>query len=124
MNSSRRSFLKLSALAVASVPFLGAIFSSKGSVAFAADADLPLAKETDEPAKSLKYCANADKPSKNCEPRKAKDKKDQFCYNCQLYTKLEGEKKASKGKCMIMPKNRVLGGGWCQSWVKNPAVQG
>lgn len=122
MSISRRSFLKYSAGIAAAVPLVSK-FLTLGN-AFAADADLPMAKETEEPAKSLKYCPNADKPSKNCATRKAKEKKDQYCYNCQLYQNPVGEKKASKGKCMIMPKNKVEGGAWCQSWVKNPAVNG
>ncbi len=122
MNSSRRSFLKITALTLASLPLAGRLLPS-GS-AKAADTDLPMAKETEEPAKTLKFCANADKPSKNCAARKAKDKKDQYCYNCQLFTKQEGDQKAAKGKCMIMPKNRVSGNSWCQSWVKNPTVTG
>jgi len=122
MSITRRSFLKYSAGILAAIPVASKVLSI-GS-AFAADAELPLAKETDEPAKSLKYCANADKPSKNCAARKAKEKKDQYCYNCQLYQNPVGDKKAGKGKCMIMPKNRVEGAGWCQSWVQNPAVKG
>jgi len=118
MNSSRRTFLKSAALALATLPVLG-----RFAPAFAADADLPLAKETEDPAKTLKYCANADKPSKSCVARKSKDKAKQYCYNCQLFTRLEGDKKAGHGKCMIMPKNRVNGGSWCQSWVQNPAMK-
>lgn len=113
---SRRSFLKGCALSFAALPFLGRL-------GFAAPAELPLLKDGEEPGKALKFCSNADKPTKLCEPRKSKDKAKQYCYNCQLYTKTEGEKKAGKGKCMIMPKNRVNGGAWCMSWVQNPAVK-
>ena len=116
MNSTRRSFLKTFAWSLAAVPLLGRL-------SFAADADLPLATDKEEPGKTLKYCSNADKPSANCAARKAKDKKNQYCYNCQLFTRLDGEKKAGHGKCMIMPKNRVNGGSWCMSWVQNPAVK-
>lgn len=122
MSISRRNFIKYSAGILAAIPFSAKVFSAGSAIA--ADADLPLAKETEEPAKSLKYCPNADKPSKNCEARKAKEKKDQYCYNCQLFQNPVGDKKASKGKCMIMPKNRVEGSAWCQSWVQNPAVKG
>ena len=120
MNSSRRSFLKTAALALAAVPFLGRLGVSTAS---AADADLSPAKEGEDPAKALKYCSNADKPSKNCDARKAKDKKNQYCYNCQLFTRLDGEKKKGSGKCMIMPKNKVNAQAWCMSWVQNPAVK-
>jgi hypothetical protein len=119
MNSSRRSFLKTAALALASVPVLGRL----GVPAFAADADMPLAKEGVDPAKALKFCINADKPNKHCEPRKAKDRKSQYCYNCQLFTRIDGDKKKGTGKCMIMPKNRVTAQSWCMSWVQNPALK-
>jgi len=120
MNFSRRSFLKSGALAVATF----AAFSRFTSLARAADTSLPLAKETEEPAKSLKFCPNADKPSKNCAARKAKDKKDQYCYNCQLFTRLNGDKKDGAGKCMVIPGKSVSAISWCQSWVKNPAMPG
>ncbi|HEY8280210.1 MAG TPA: high-potential iron-sulfur protein [Bdellovibrionota bacterium] len=113
----RRSFLKTTLLSLATLPLLGRWN------ALAAEAELPMAKEGEEPAKSLKFCTSADKPNKGCDARKSKDKAKQYCYNCQLFTRLEGEKKAGKGKCMIMPKNRVPAGGWCMSWVQNPAVK-
>lgn len=122
MSISRRSFLKYTAVTMAAIPMLARLVPFSGT-ALAAE-ELPLAKETEEPAKSLKFCPNADQPSKNCAARKAKDKKDQYCYNCQLYSQPTGDKKAGKGKCMIMPKNSVPGSAWCQSWVKNPAVSG
>lgn len=122
MSISRRSFLKYSAAMLAAIPLVAKL-APLGS-ANAAGTELPLANEAVEPAKSLKYCADGDKPSKNCAARKAKDKKDQYCYNCQLFTKTAGEKKAATGKCMILPKNSVPGQAWCQSWVKNPAVNG
>ena len=74
-------------------------------------------------AKSLKFCLNADKPSKNCAVRKAKDKKDQYCSTCQLFQRIDGEGKKGTGKCMIMPANSVTASSWCQSWVQNPAIK-
>jgi High potential iron-sulfur protein len=121
MNSSRRSFLKFGAVALASLPFLSQILGSR--VASAADADLPLAKETEDPAKSLHYTADADKPGKNSAARKDKAKAGQYCYACQLFNRVDGDKKKGTGKCMIMPKNRVQAAGWCQSWVQNPNVK-
>ncbi|MGZ3711043.1 MAG: hypothetical protein ACXVBE_04770, partial [Bdellovibrionota bacterium] len=97
MSFSRRSFLKYGVAALASTAYALRVGSPFSSTAFAAD--LPLAKETVEPAKSLKFCADADKPSQNCAARKAAEKKDQFCYNCQLFTKSSGEKKTATGKC-------------------------
>ncbi|MCO5143038.1 MAG: high-potential iron-sulfur protein [Oligoflexia bacterium] len=117
ININRRSFLKSSSIAVAGLAVSQSIFSK---FSFAETKELPLAKESDAVAKQLKYCEDADKPSKNCETRKAKDKKDQYCHGCQLYTKTAGEGKTEKGKCMIMPANLVAGKGWCMSWVKKP----
>jgi hypothetical protein len=116
MNSCRRSFLKTLALSIAAVPVLGRL-------GFAAEAELPLASDKAEPGKTLKFCPNADKPSANCADRKAKDKKKQYCYNCQLFNRIDGDKKTGHGKCLIMPKNRVNGGSWCMSWVQNPALK-
>lgn len=120
MSISRRSFLKYSAGTLVAIPLL-AKFSPWGP-AYAAD-PLPLIKDGEDPGKALKYCSNADKPTKLCDARKAKEKAKHYCYNCQLYTKVDGDKKAGTGKCMIMPKHRVQGGGWCMSWVQNPAVK-
>lgn len=122
MSMNRRSFLKVGGATLASIPMLAKLASFAGVPAYAED--LPPAKDTEEPAKSLKYCADADKPSKNCEARKDKAKASQYCYNCQLFTKGSGDGKGATGKCMIMPKNSVPGKAWCQSWVKNPAVNG
>lgn len=115
MHLSRRSFIKTTLMSLAALPLLGRL------TAFA-DAELPMAKETEEPAKALKYTSNADKAPKGS-PRKNKEKAKQYCYNCQLFTRQDGEKKAGKGKCMIMPKNRVNADAWCMSWVQNPAVK-
>ncbi len=115
MAVSRRSFLKYATLSLAALPFLGRF-------SFAAD-ELPILKDGEDPGKALKYCSNGDKPTKLCEARKSKDKAKQYCYNCQLYTKSEGDKKTSKGKCMLFPKHKVLGAAWCTSWVQSPTVK-
>lgn len=118
MQFSRRSFLKVSGISLATLPFAGSLLSSSPAQA----ADLPLAKESDPMPKSLKYCPNGDKPSANCPDRKKPEKKGQYCNNCQLYTKLKGEKEDEVGKCLLMPKNAVTGKGWCISWVKKPGT--
>lgn len=110
--------MKISGITLATLPLASSFL--KGSVAQAADAP-PLAKESDPQPKSLGYCSNADKPTKQCADRKAKDKKDQYCRNCQLYTKLSGEGKSEVGKCMLIPANSVTAIAWCKSWVKKPA---
>lgn len=117
MNSSRRSFLKIAGLTIATIPAATSLL--KGSLAQAADP--ALAKDSDAQPKALGYCSDADKPTAQCKDRKAKDKKDQYCNNCQLYTKLSGEGKKEIGKCMLMPANAVPGNAWCKSWVKKPA---
>lgn len=120
MSFSRRSFLKYGFAAAVTAAYALRI----GAPIPALAADLPVAKESDPLAKSLKYTSDADKPGPNSSARKAADKKGQYCYNCQLFTKASGEKKGAMGKCMILPKNSVPGKAWCQSWVKNPAVNG
>ncbi len=119
MNFSRRKFLKTGGVSLLAIPFAGSFLTKLSPVAEAAD--LPLVKDSDAMAKSLKYCPNGDKPTKQCSDRKAKEKKDQYCNNCQLYTKISGEKDKEIGKCMLMPKNSVHGAGWCMSWVKKPS---
>jgi hypothetical protein len=115
MNHSRRSFLKSFAVAAASLPVLGRL-------AFADE--LPLLKESDDSAKTQKFCVSADTPTKNCAARKLKDKKNQYCYNCQLFTRTDGDGKKGSGKCMILPKYRVTAASWCMSWIENPASKG
>ena len=109
---NRRNFLKIGGLALAAAPFFSSLFSSTDSQA----ADLPMCKESDPMPKTLKYCANAKKPSAACADRKKKEKADQFCHNCQLYTKIDDK----KGKCMLMTTCTVASDGWCNSWVKKP----
>lgn len=116
-STSRRNFLKLSGVALASVPFLGLWRTGEAE---AADAKVPpLAKPTDALPKSLQYCPDANKP-KECPDRKAAARKDQFCSNCQLYQALAGVDVKKQGKCLIMPAYSVNAGGWCKSWVKKP----
>lgn len=112
MHFNRRSFLKYLGLGIVSVPLLGKL------PAIAEAADLPMAKETDAQAKSLKFCSNADKPSKACVDRKKPEHKDQYCNGCQLFTKISGDGKTAVGKCLLMTKYTVPGNGWCSSFVK------
>lgn len=114
MQVNRRSFLKISGLSLAALPFASSLF--RGAPAYAAD--LPMAKETDAMSKSLKYCHDAKKPTAACADRKKKEKADQFCHNCQLFTKLDDK----KGKCMLITNAAVASDGWCNSWVKKPGT--
>jgi len=114
MQINRRSFLKLTGISLAALPFASSLFSPPPARA----ADLPMAKETDPMPKSLKYCSNAKKPTAHCADRKKKEKADQFCHNCQLFTKLDDK----KGKCMLITGAAVAYDGWCNSWVKKPGT--
>jgi hypothetical protein len=118
MNSSRRSFLKTGLLALASLPILGRLTP----LAHADDAALPFADPKQDPAKTLKFCENAEKPAK-CEIRKDKAKKDQFCMNCQLFQRLSGDGKKGDGKCLVMVGKKGHANAWCNSWVQNPAIK-
>ena len=113
---NRRFFLKTALLSLLALPFLGRL-------GFSADAELPFLKDGEKPGDVLDFTADADKPGKKSAARKAKDKSKQYCYNCQLFTKLDGDKKKATGKCMIIAKHRVHGNGWCKSWVQNVNVK-
>ena len=118
MGHSRRKFLRAAALSLASLPLFAGL--GRISTAFGADADLPPVKPDDSTAKSLSFCLDADKPTAQCAVRKSKDKKDQYCRGCQLYTKVKGEGKKELGKCLVMSTGLVPANGWCNSWVKRP----
>lgn len=121
LDQSRRSFLRIGGLTLATLPFAGSLLSGLTSGGEAYAADLPACKESDASAKALKYVEVADKAAKGS-PRAAADKKDQFCHGCQLYTKLSGEGAAERGKCLVIPKCSVSHHGWCMSWVKKPGT--
>lgn len=120
---NRRNFIKCVAASVAAIPVLHGVSMLGSKVALAADK--PQLPESDPFAKSIKYCADADKAAKAksgaCPARKEKDRATQYCRNCQLYTKESGEGAKEVGKCMIVQGKSVNGGGWCMSWVKKPA---
>ena len=114
MRIHRRAFLKYGGLGLLSLPLLGRF----GTTIASAEDALPLVKETEKQAQALKFCENADKPSKACPQRKEPARQEQYCHNCQLFTKLSGEGKKAEGKCLLMPKNKVMGKSWCASWIK------
>ncbi|MCO5143595.1 MAG: high-potential iron-sulfur protein [Oligoflexia bacterium] len=118
MKLNRRDFIKWTTISAVAIPLAHQLGGNSFS-ARAADG-LPLIKEDDPMAKNLKYCENADKPTKQCADRKKKERNSQYCNNCQLYTKVSGANDNETGKCMIMPKNSVKGKAWCMSWVKKP----
>jgi len=67
------------------------------------------------------YCTDPDGAAKNCPVRKSdKSKKDQFCYNCSLYTAKGLYKGKEVGDCILAmaSKKLVYGEAWCQTWAK------
>ena len=118
MNVSRRNFLKLAISTAASIPVLaGTNFFRDNAQA----EETSFAKEGVEPAKSLKYCENADGKSSACAERHSdKSKAKQYCYRCQLFQGPTADGKKAVGKCLILPGKSVKGGAWCASWVQNP----
>jgi hypothetical protein len=90
-----------------------------GSHAAWANPAAPAAKwlpESDPTGKALGYVADATKATR---PDKAGVMgKDQFCNNCQLYTKGDAIDGQEAGKCLMLPAGAVHGKGWCKSWVK------
>ena len=115
MNESRRSFLKIGGLKLATLPFAGSLLAglTQGSEAYAAD--LPACKEDKGPAKALKYIENAHKPPKGSDRTKP-EHKDQFCKDCRYYSKANGESDKERGKCVVIPGCTVAVGGWCRSY--------
>lgn len=112
MHFNRRSFLKYGSISLLSLPFLGRWQGQ--ALAAPGDEKLPMAKESDKLSQSLKFCSDADKPSKSCPARKEAAHKNEYCHGCQLYTKIDDK----TGKCMLMTKNRVPANAWCASWSK------
>ncbi|HEY7805531.1 MAG TPA: high-potential iron-sulfur protein [Orrella sp.] len=99
MKSTRRQFMAVSAVSVAS------LVTSK--VAFAQ----PMLEESAPQAVALGYVEDA----ANVDTAKfAKYQKGQVCSNCQLYT----AKDDKVGACSIFPGKLVAGPGWCNLWVK------
>jgi hypothetical protein len=121
LDQTKRTFLRIGGLTLAALPFAGSLLSGLGTSGDAYAADLPACKESDSAPKALKYIDNATKPPKGS-PRAAADRKEQFCHNCQLYTKLSGEVDKERGKCLVIPKCSVNHNGWCMSWVKKPGT--
>ena len=104
INIHRRSFLKISTLAVASI----AIGIRAGeSAAQGAQLD-----EKDATALSLGYKHDANKADKAKFPKYAAG---QTCANCQLFQGKPGE---AWGPCPIFPGKNVNAKGWCSAYIK------
>ena len=72
--------------------------------------------DTDPTGKALGYVADAAKAEHS--KKGDVEGKDQFCRNCQLYTKGDAIDGQEAGKCLMLPAGAVHGAGWCKSWVK------
>ena len=99
MKSTRRQFMAVSAVSVASLV--------TARVAYAQ----PMLGEGEPQAVALGYKANAANVDK---AKFAKYQDGQNCANCQLYT----AKDANAGACSVFPGKLVAGAGWCNLWVK------
>lgn len=100
-NTSRRCFIKLTAVGLAAAPFANALLTH------AAHAAEPIS-ETDPLAVAMKY-----KPDAALSP----DRKDPtaHCGVCALYTGKEGD---ATGPCSIFQGKLVNANGWCTAWAK------
>ncbi len=95
-NQSRRRFVKLGAIGVASVPLLGRVALAQEQLS-----------EDDPTAQSLHYrhdASQVDHPS---------FEEGRHCGNCQLYQGGDEE----WGGCAIFPGKLVANAGWCTAWV-------
>lgn len=119
----RRSFLTNATKLALAIPALQIL--SLFRISSARAENKPQLAESDPFAKSIHYCADAEKASKAktsaCPTRKEKDRAGQFCRGCQFYTKESGEGASETGKCLIVQGKSVTGGGWCMSWAKKQA---
>lgn len=75
--------------------------------------ELEFVSESENMAKTLNYSADASDVAAELRIDKGNVKgTDQFCTNCQFYTK----KDDSSGTCTLFPNKLVKGEGWCRSW--------
>ncbi|MCD8516176.1 MAG: high-potential iron-sulfur protein [Burkholderiaceae bacterium] len=99
MKSTRRQFMAVSAVSVASLV--------TAKVAYAQ----PMLGEGEPQAVALGYKENAADVDK---AKFAKYQDGQRCDNCQLYT----AKDDKAGACSVFPGKLVTAAGWCNLWVK------
>jgi len=99
MKSTRRQFMAVSAVSVASLV--------TAKVAYAQ----PMLGEGEPQAVALGYKADAADVDR---AKFAKFQDGQRCDNCQLYI----AKDANAGPCSIFPGKLVAAAGWCNLWIK------
>ncbi|MEE4379834.1 MAG: high-potential iron-sulfur protein [Candidatus Competibacteraceae bacterium] len=110
-DNRRRSFLKISAFSLVSVPIGGWLANQQARAA-----DMPQLDESDPTAQALGYVHDATKANVAEFPKRSgPDGADQFCRNCQLYTGSDG---SEWGPCSIFPGKVVNANGWCNAWVQ------
>lgn len=96
-NKSRRRFVKLGVIGIASAPLLGRMALAQEKVS-----------EDDPTAQSLGYkhdVSMVDNP---------KHQEGAHCANCQLFQGAEGDE---WGPCSIFQGKLVNANGWCTAWV-------
>lgn len=115
---SRRSFIKGSALALASIPLISRLSPET------AMAQTPPTKALDENndamAKGLGYVHDASKADAS-----KRTNAQSVCKNCILFTKggLKAEGKEGEwGQCSLFPQGLVNANGWCISWAQKPGA--
>lgn len=96
-NQSRRRFVKLSAIGVASVPLWGRVALAQERVS-----------EDDDIAVSLHYKHDV------ADVEHDSYQEGRNCANCQLYQGAEGEE---WGSCGVFQNKLVNANGWCTAWV-------
>lgn len=117
---NRRQFLKrltFLSLAVPASRFLNSGLSIPTAWAGlpAAPAGQQLVPDTDPVAMAIGYKPDVkDLDYKKFPQRKKPEAKNQFCENCALYTKVDG----NWGKCQMLTSGVVYKKGWCGSWNK------
>lgn len=115
MNCNRRQLLKNISYSAPLVLAARSIMAQTPPPA-AAGAPLKWVAETDPVAKALGYVADATKADR---PKKGDVLgKDQFCNNCQFYSKGAAIDGKEAGKCLMLPSGAVADKGWCKSWAK------
>ncbi len=105
-NNSRRRFIKIAVLGVASAPVLG------GMLAQPAAANLPPLSEADPTGSALGYHEDTTKVEAAKFPN---HKNEQVCDNCSLAQALQAD---GRHPCSIFPGKSVNAKGWCAAWVK------
>lgn len=119
-NTSRREFLKKSAVAITALPILATVAATP--CAFAQPAPTAPLDPESPVAKALGYSHDSTKVDAAKFP---KHQAGQACHACNFFS-AGGQKIAGQegewGKCTIFPMGLVNSNGWCNSFVPKPAA--